>query len=155
MILEGGIQVSLDGTTWYQLTDHNRKDIQANPTLIEKQQRMASGKMRKYVIASKNVISTSWDMLPSKTALTVDGHYSSAWLEAFYEANVFLPVFVKIVSSKDTIPTIGTFPADSTFVTAKTGSKIYQTYITKFSTTITDRTQFADYVTMNIEFTEI
>jgi hypothetical protein len=153
--IESGIQVSLDGSTWYKLTDHNRKEIKATPTLIEQQKRMANGTMRKYVIAKKMAISTSWTMLPSKTSLTVDGNYSSAWLEAFYNSNNRLPIFVKVVSSQVTDPALGSYPVDSSFISSKTGYTVYTTYITNFSITVTNRTLNADYVSMDIEFTEI
>jgi hypothetical protein len=153
--IQAGIQVSLDGTTWYKLTDHNRKEIQVNPTLIEKSQRMSNGTMRKYVIAKKNVISTSWEMIPSKTSLTVDGNYSSAWMDAFYSANSGVPVYLKLVSSSDTVPAKGVAPNDSTFKTSLTNSKTYTVFITQFSSTTTHRNINSDYVNMNIEFTEI
>jgi hypothetical protein len=153
--IQAGIQISLDGTNWYKLTDHNRKPISISPSLIEKQQRMANGTMRKYVIASKNTISTSWDVLPSKSSLTVDGNHSSAWMQAFYNQNVFLPVYVKVVESKTTDPSMGSYPNDSTFATSFTGYKVYTTYITKFSVTVQHRNLNADYVSMDIEFTEI
>jgi len=69
-LLGAGIQVSLDNSTWYKLTDHNREPIEINPELIENQSRMANGKMRKYVIAKKNTISTSWSFLPSNDSST-------------------------------------------------------------------------------------
>jgi len=159
--IAAGIQISLDGSTWYQLTDHNRKEIQANPTLIEKSQRMANGTMRKYVIAKKQVISTSWEMIPSKSSLTVDYDainrkgLSSAWVESFYNANAGLPIYVKLVASKDTAATFGGYPSDTTFGTAFTQSTTYTTFITKFSVTIKHRNTNTDYVNMDIEFTEI
>jgi hypothetical protein len=56
-LIDAGIQVSLNGTTWYKLTDHNREPIGFSTELIETQSRMANGKMRKYVVAQKNNIS--------------------------------------------------------------------------------------------------
>lgn len=150
-----GISISLDNSTWYDLTDHNRGDIKSNTELIEKSQRMANGIMRKYVVAQKDKISTSWTMLPSKTALAVDGKKSVAWLEAFYSANVGLPIYVKVRKSKETVPSLGSVPNDSTFASASTSTIIYSAFITNFSTTIVKRTSSADYVDMDIEFTEI
>ena len=34
-LLESGIQVSLNNTTWYKLTDHNRQPIDISPELIK------------------------------------------------------------------------------------------------------------------------
>lgn len=156
-LLESGIQVSLTGAagTWQKLTDHNREDIEIKPELIEQQSRMANGKMRKYLVAQKNIISTSWKYVPSKQSECVDGNYGAAWLESFYKANAGLPIYLKVVSSElDPDPTLGSLPS-GTFATAQTGSKIYNVYMTDFSKTIINRTKVSDYVDMNIEFTEI
>jgi hypothetical protein len=155
-LLESGIQVSLNGTTWYKLTDHNRQPIEISSELIENQARMANGKMRKYVIAQKNNISVSWDYVPSKTSETADLNYGAAWLESFYKSNAGVPVYLKVVSSEiDPDAAIGSVPSDSNFKTAQTGSKVYTVFMIGFSKTIVNRTRLSDYVNMNIEFTEI
>lgn len=154
-LIDAGIQVSLNGTTWYKLTDHNRAPIDISTELIETQSRMANGKMRKYVVAQKNNISCSWSYVPSKQSECVDGFYSAAWLESFYKSNVGLPIYLKIVSSEldpDAAP--GAVPS-GTFATAQTGSKTYSVFMNDFSKTIINRTKLSDYVDMNIEFTEI
>ena len=153
--ISAGISISLDNTTWYNLTDHNRQPITVTPSIIEHASRMANGKMRKYVIASKRTISTSWTNLPSKSSSTVDTNYSSAWLAEFYNANVFLPVYVKFTHSTDTTPTTGSVPSDSTFDTARVKSEVIQCFITKFDVVTKHRNVNFDYVDMNIEFTEI
>ena len=153
--ISAGISISLDNITWYNLTDHNRQPITVTPSIIEHASRMANGKMRKYVIASKRTISTSWTNLPSKSSSTVDTNYSSAWLAEFYNANVFLPVYVKFTHSTDTTPTTGSVPSDSTFDTARVKSEVIQCFITKFDVVTKHRNVNFDYVDMNIEFTEI
>lgn len=155
-LLESGIQISLNNSTWYKLTDHNRQPIDISPELIENQARMANGKMRKYVIAQKNNISVSWDYVPSKTAETADLNYGAAWLESFYKSNAGVPIYLKVVSSEiDPDAAIGSVPLDSNFKTAQTGSKVYTVFMTSFSKTIVNRTKLSDYVNMSIEFTEI
>lgn len=154
-LLESGVQVSLNGTTWYKLTDHNREPIDISPELIETQSRMANGKMRKYVVAQKNKISSSWKYVPSKTSECVDGNYGGAWLESFYKANAGIPIYLKVVSSElDPDPAAGSVPS-GTFATAQTGSKTYSVFMSNFSKTIINRTKLSDYVDMSIEFTEI
>lgn len=170
-LIDAGVHISLDNSTWYKLTDHNREPIQISPEIIESQSRMANGKMRKYVIAQKNNISVSWKYVPSfhfkrnpsnglfltgtDNQLTADGNLSAAWLESFYKNNAGLPVYLKIVSSEYTTdPAFGSLPS-GTVATAQTGSKVYNVFITDFSKTIINRTQISDYVDMNIEFTEI
>lgn len=155
-LLQSGLHVSLDGSAWYKLTDHNRGEISVSSEIIENQQRMANGKMRKYVVANKAIISTSWDYVPSKTSECVDGNYGGAWLESFYKANVGVPIYLRVISSElDPDPTTGSIPSDINFKTASTGSKIYQVFITNFDKNIIHRTKVSDYLNMNIEFTEI
>ena len=153
--ISAGISISLDNVTFYKLTDHNRKEIDINPNLIEQSQRMANGKMRKYVIASKRIINTSWVDVPSLSSNTVDSNFSSAWLAEFYNANVYVPVYVKFTHSKITTPSTGSAPVDSTFAAARTGSETLLCYITKFSFKTKHRNAKYDYVDMDIEFTEI
>jgi hypothetical protein len=150
-----GLAVSFDGVTWHKLTDHNRKEINVTPELIQNEQRMANGKMRRFVIAKKNKISTNWSYVPTKSELTVDANKGGAWLEAFYEANAGIPVYVKVTSSSVTTPAAGVAPSDSTFATAQSTYQTYRVFITDFNNTIMHRTTDCDYVSMNIEFTEI
>lgn len=70
------------------ITDHNRSPLSIDPERIEKKQRMANARMRKYVIADKRTFSCSWDMLPKKTAQTVDGFWGGEAIEDFYYAQV-------------------------------------------------------------------
>ena len=154
-LIESGLQLSIDGNTWYKLTDHNRDPIDISRELIESQSRMANGKMRKYVVAQKNNVSCSWKYVPSKQSECVDGNYSAAWLESFYTSNAGLPIFLKVVSSElNTDSAFGTQPL-GVFVTAQTGFKTYNVFMNNFSKTIINRTKVSDYVDMSIEFTEI
>jgi hypothetical protein len=154
-LLQAGIQLSLDNVNWQKLTDHNRSPIDISQELIETQARMANGRMKKYVVAQKNIISVSWSYVPSKTSETADLNYGAAWLESFYKANVGIPIYLKIVSSElDPDPSIGSLPA-GTFATAQTGSKTYTVFMNNFSKSIINRTKVSDYVSMSIDFTEI
>jgi hypothetical protein len=49
------------------LSDDNRGAINIRPERIESRERMANGRMRSYYIADKMRISSSWDMLPSRS----------------------------------------------------------------------------------------
>lgn len=154
--ISAGIQISLDNSTWYKITDHNRQPIQSNPELIEKSDRMANGKMRKYVIAKKEKFSTDWRYVPTKTSECVDGNQGPAWLESFYNANVKVPIYLKIVGSElTTTPSTGNAPDNFYYQSALNGSNVYNVFITGFSKTLIHRTQTTDYVDMTIEFTEI
>lgn len=153
--IQPGIHISLNGTTWYKLTDHNRSEIEIVPELIEKTARMANGTMRKYVVATKDKISVSWQTVPSQTSYTVDGHYSSEWLNAFYNANNGIPVQVKVIRALNPTPGVGSVPNDANRQTSSTASETYSTFITNFNSTIVWRTANRDFVNMSIEFTEI
>ena len=52
------------------LSDDNRSEIQFDINRIEKRERMVNGHMRSYHIADQLSISTSWDMLPSRSFKT-------------------------------------------------------------------------------------
>lgn len=119
--ISAGIELSLNGTDWYKLTDHNRKELQVNAEVIESAKRMANGKMRKYVVAQKTKLSTNWSYVPSKSSLTVDGNKSSAWLDSFYDANVGLPIYLKLVSGGiDNAPSASTIKAQGTAIAKET-----------------------------------
>lgn len=49
------------------LSDDNRAPLDFKPQRIETRKRMANGRMRSYHIADKLTISTTWDMLPSRS----------------------------------------------------------------------------------------
>lgn len=49
------------------ISDDNRAPIEFSPNRIQKNDRMINGRMRSYYIADKLNISTSWDMLPSRS----------------------------------------------------------------------------------------
>lgn len=72
------------------VTDHNRSPLTASVERIENKQRMASGTLRKYVVAKKRTWSCSWDMLPhSNTSLgmpTVDGRMAGQDIKNFYDS---------------------------------------------------------------------
>ncbi len=53
--------------TFIILSDHNRSAINFKPTRIEQKQRMINGRMRSYHIADKLQISTSWNLIPSRS----------------------------------------------------------------------------------------
>lgn len=142
-------------SVWYKLTDHNRSPINITPQTIQKESRMANGKLRKYVVDSKDTISTSWEFLPAKPSEIVDGNYGAAWISEFYNANVGVPIWLKVVNAKDSSVNPGQYPKDSTFVSSSTGEKIYHVFMTNFSKVIRKRTPISDYLDMNIEFVEI
>jgi hypothetical protein len=61
---EGADEALLD--QFIILSDHNRGELQFNPTRIEQRQRTVNGRMRSYHIADKLSMSVSWTNLPSR-----------------------------------------------------------------------------------------
>jgi len=72
--------------TWYKMSEHNRSALDVTPIRIENVKRTANGTARKFFIAEKSKISASWEMLPSSTALTVDGGWGANDLRTFYKS---------------------------------------------------------------------
>ena len=173
-----GVQVSLgyksDNTettdpalmVWYKLTDHNRQPIKIAYDLIENTQRMADGNLRKYVVARKFKITTDWQNLPTLDANLVDysdGAHGGSWIKGFYEANNFVPVYVKLVFAQHTTPAIFQVPVNSTYRDSfgtDASNSVYHAYMSSFDYEILKRrtnavNQGFDYVNLKIEFTEI
>jgi hypothetical protein len=73
--------------TWHALSEHNRAPLSIDTERIEKATRTARGSLRKWFIADKKTISTSWENLPHLASKTVDGKWGGAEIEAFYVAN--------------------------------------------------------------------
>lgn len=60
------------------LSDDNRSPLQFDTLRIEKRERMINGRMRSYHVADKLTLSTSWDMLPSRSFKTKPNFNASA-----------------------------------------------------------------------------
>jgi hypothetical protein len=149
---------------FYPLTDHNRQPINFDYEIIERSARMADGTMRKFVVAKKMKIGTSWRDLPSGTfapttgsnsgyTMTVDGYKGGAWIKDFYDTNLFKPVYVRITHSQDT----ASANAASAFYPSPTASayEVIQAFMTGLSYEVTKRYTFTDLVNITIDFTEI
>jgi hypothetical protein len=68
------------------ITEHNRKPLNIDTERIGRDQRMANGHLRKYVVADKKKFSISWDMLPKGVSFAVDGKWAGDAIESFYES---------------------------------------------------------------------
>jgi hypothetical protein len=156
-------------TTWFPLTDHNRQPFDISYEIIEKSSRMADGTMRKYVVNKKKKLSVSWNDVPSGTGvpynqvgsssavqnltLTVDGYKGGAWIKSFYEANLFKPVYVRIVHSQDNAllnSSSAFYPSSSS-----AGAEYMWAFMSNFDYNVTKRYGYTDLVSIKIEFTEI
>jgi hypothetical protein len=166
--IHAGVSVSLDGTTWYDLTDHNRQPIQYAPQRIEQVQRMANGTMRKFVVANKAVYDTSWQAVPSASQTissqsgvyfmpyqpTVDGKLGAAFMKAFYDANVLRPIWLKLTYAIDNATGTGHVPSQLANPTTD-NHQILKVFMTDFRYTINKRFTLIDYVDVTMQFTEV
>lgn len=105
------VDISTNNTpSWVKLSEHNRSTISVDPMRIERSQRMSNGTLRKIFIADKKAISTSWNMLPSYSTMTVDGGYGAVDLKSFYHGKGTGTFKIKIsynsVSARDEILTM-------------------------------------------------
>jgi hypothetical protein len=162
-----GVQVSLDynsttgSGTWYKLSDHNRQPINISYTLIESTDRMANGTLRKYIVARKFIISAEWKDFPTLDSNLVDYDssspaYAGAWIKAFYEANAFQPIYVKLTFAQDEIPSYNNVPDSQTYLGSEQSTgQIYNAFMTTFTYEVTKRRLGYDYVNLKIEFTEV
>jgi hypothetical protein len=164
--IPSAIQVSVDNSNWYKLSEHNRSPISLGYEVIEQSQRMASGTMRKYVIAKKLKVSSDWKDIPTLDSNLVDAGTNvvgGAWMKAFYEANLFTPIYVKLIYAQDTTPAASLPPSSSTYVDSRsTTGQIINAYMTSFTYDVSKRrvgsfgsSSGYDYVNVKIEFTEI
>lgn len=67
--VSGGVRIpnGLEKEDFIICSDHNRQEINISQQRIETRQRMINGTMRSYHVADKVSISTSWQMLPSRS----------------------------------------------------------------------------------------
>jgi len=172
--INAGFEISLDNSTWYYITDDNRQPIKISYEVIEKTSRMADGTLRRYVVARKHKITASWQNTWSSTSNTTDGNKGGAWLKSFYEANTFVPVYIRLsvasVNTQNISATTGFNPTETsvaqtsynsadTYVPSifanKSSNMTYYGFVTSFDYEVTKRNYKYDFVNINIEFTEI
>jgi hypothetical protein len=68
------------------LSDHNRGELQFNPTRIEQRQRTINGRMRSYHIADKLTMTLSWNNLPSRSYYQ-DPSFNSSGVSPYKNSN--------------------------------------------------------------------
>jgi hypothetical protein len=81
MLFKARAILMLDGD---YVSDHSRSPLQVDFEPIENANRTVKGNMRVYEVAKKATLSTSWENLPSRASLTVDGYMGGTELEALY-----------------------------------------------------------------------
>lgn len=118
-----------------RLTDHNRSAIVISPERIENRKRMANGTLRNFVVAQKRKIKTSWDDLPNKDSLTVDGFWGAESMVDFY--NITFGEFTLRLSY-----------GDNSF-------EDILVMFSDFSPTVKKRNGYVDYYSIDITFEEV
>jgi hypothetical protein len=99
--------------------------------------------------------------------MTVDGNKGGAWMKTFYEANLFKPVRVRIIHSKDVGPGLSAsaYTASSFFpspymtasgaLTKVGGYEEFWAFIDDFSYDVVKRYSLTDIVNISMSFVEI
>ena len=173
-LLNAGIQVQGSDSVWYSLTDDNRQPIKITYDVVEKTSRMADGTLRRYVVARKHKITASWSNVWSHSSMSSDGGKAGAWIKSFYEANVFIPMNVRLtvasVNTQNISTTSGLVPSENvavanqysdgdtyvpSLVANQSSNMVYNVFITSFDYEVVARNKDFDLVNINIEFTEI
>jgi hypothetical protein len=66
------------------VSDHSRSPLDVSYEKIENANRTVNGYLRVYEVANKAKLSLSWENLPSRSNLTVDGYMGGHDLDAIY-----------------------------------------------------------------------
>ena len=141
------MSITAPGGSAKNLSDHNRQPLAISSEIIEKSQRTANGTMRKYVVASKNTFSTSWQMLPSVSSQTIDGYMGAQELLDFYRNNYDNSITLKVYAGGISSPTQVKASATTTYNTT--------VFIKSFSATIEKRLGGIDFWNIDISFEEV
>ena len=79
------VDVSTTSTpSWQKISEHNREPVSLTNNRIEQAQRMSDGTLRKFFVADKKIIGVSWQMLPSRSSMTVDSGWGAVDLQEYY-----------------------------------------------------------------------
>jgi hypothetical protein len=186
-----GTSVSINNNSWSQLsvtataptsTAYAIVTINATPASITdyiyvKSVTFAGNSVAtsRFVAGTNTTISLTYLLnLNSGYTLTVDGNKGGAWMKAFYENNLFKPVRVRLVYSKDNNPitassgpTASAYAASSfypsPYVSASANSTTasvggydeFWAFMDSFSYDVTRRYTTTDIVNVSMTFTEI
>jgi len=92
-----------NGATGGQLTlsDHSRSPLNLDYDIIQKEQRMANGTMRKYVVSKKKTFSCSWSMLPTKSSMIVDNKANAKLMKEYYEKYCAAPLRLSLYHGRN------------------------------------------------------
>ncbi len=89
------LEIQTSPSTWAKITEHNRNALEITTERIEDIKRMANGTLRKFYVADKRTISTSWEFVPSGTKYLVDSaDWSVENLKQFYNSSAGRSSFV-------------------------------------------------------------
>lgn len=71
----------------FALTEHNRGELTIDVERIERAQRTAGGRMRKWHIADKRTFNLSWEMVPHSSVHTLDGFWGGQDMQTWFNSN--------------------------------------------------------------------
>lgn len=70
--------------TWVRISDHGRSPLSISVERFENKQRMANGRLRRYIVAKKRTFSCSWDNIPDKATTFLTNGMPGSWMEEFH-----------------------------------------------------------------------
>lgn len=135
----------------FDFTEHNRSTLNFGYEQIESIKRTANGTMRKFIVAQKRSFDVSWSMLPSDTALVVDGKGGAGAIKNFYESNVGKSLTIDIIHHEDSVAALSSVAVGQTPATKET----LTVFISSFSYEVVKRMPYYDYVNVSIGFVEV
>lgn len=135
---------SIDGgTNWTKISDHGRSPLSVSVERKEAKQRMANGRLRRYVVAKKRTWSCSWENIPDKAVSFLANGQHGQWMEDFHNDNdgSFL---MRLRSGSDV----------DTTITGVNGT-VVEVMIADFSKEITKRGKAFDLWNIDISLEEV
>jgi len=141
MVFKARSILRLDGDF---ISEHGRAPLSVSFNQIEQASRMAKGDLRVYQVAKKHKLSTSWELLPSRDAYTVDGYMGGTTLYSLYmnSGEIRVEIWTDAEAAK----------------TERYATIDFQGRVSSFSYTIEKRNLggiFYDFWNVNIEIEEI
>lgn len=131
------------GTTWTKVTDHGRSPLDISIERVESKQRMADGRLRRYVVAKKRTFSCSWENLPDKATPFLANGQPGDWIENVHDTvDGSFHMRLRAGSDRDTT------------LTGLNGL-VVEVMITDFSKEVVKRGRDFDLVNMDISLEEI
>lgn len=140
-----------------KVSDHGRQTFTTNNNPIQQDKRMVDGTLRRHFVKNKRTWTTSWENLPSASAVggmkVADGGMTGNAMKAFYAAN---PGKFRMAIKRGPAIGISTpVPAESALPYEDANFYIANVMITEFSEEIVKRGAKTDIVNITVTLEEV